>query len=62
MSKRYPHWTVRWNRAKTIGLVWRVRDWGGRPQAPVVEGVMRRGGAKLTLADAKAQVGLVRCA
>ncbi len=55
MSKRYPHWEVRWNRAGTIGLVWRIRDWGGMPPAPVVEAVMRRGGAKLTLADAKAE-------
>lgn len=42
MSKRYPMWIVRWNAARTVGLVWRVRDWKGRPAAPCVEGVMRR--------------------
>ena len=35
-------WETRWlDNAKTVGEIWRMRDWPGYPPAPCKEGAIR---------------------
>lgn len=38
---RRPFFYIEWLEP-TLGLVWRVRDWPGLPEAPQLEGIWRR--------------------
>ena len=38
-----PMFEVRWNEDRTVGEIWRVRNYPGYPPAPIREGTIRKG-------------------
>jgi len=36
-------WVIRWNKEKTEGIIWRLRDYPPYPTAPCIEGKIRQG-------------------